>query len=567
MRVRRSVVATKQSPHVESAPPHKTLLTTPFATVPHAFLQWTALIGILLVGAFLRLYQLEYKSLWVDEIGQVVAAQGGAFAAIRGAAKHVAAPPLDYLVTWLTLQIGNNEFILRYAPAAWSILAIPLLYALTRQLTRSVPVALVAAYLLALAPLIVRYAQEVRFYSLSVLLTLGVVHAFSRAWERNTRRAWLWFTLTLAAAFYAHYYIVFVAVALAAWVILSRALCGIMPSSSDSRQAWRGRAFPFAAAVLIAGLVALPWLVFAGRGEASAYLFSPPPLAELVADPIVGVNIDAEWRAALNVLGVIILPLLAMLGLLALWRTRRAASVLLVSLLGFGVVGVLAADYSLRYFYTPRQLLFLVPFYLILVAAGIVALCEFAFRSRRIWRTIAIVATLAAITLLLAPSLRGYYDWVKDDWRSAAQLLEDARAETVLTEPSTLGTYLTYYRPALANALRNPRTDRIWIVTMESSTPRALGALNAVRLDVSPTLNIYFAGTASERELLREVAAFDLPPQVLIYSDLLSRVNEFDPALARSLAAHGQQAVLRGKPPLLDSQANRLLRRLKRLKE
>ena len=54
-------------------------------------MEWGALLSILLFGAFLRFYQLEYKSLWVDEIGQVVAAQGGVTEAVRGAAQHVAA--------------------------------------------------------------------------------------------------------------------------------------------------------------------------------------------------------------------------------------------------------------------------------------------------------------------------------------------------------------------------------------------------------------------------------------------------------------------------------------------
>ena len=42
----------------------------------HPFWKWFALTSILLVGAFLRFYQLEYKSLWVDEIIQIEIASG-----------------------------------------------------------------------------------------------------------------------------------------------------------------------------------------------------------------------------------------------------------------------------------------------------------------------------------------------------------------------------------------------------------------------------------------------------------------------------------------------------------
>ena len=92
-------------------------------------LKWSALVGILLVSAFLRFYQLEFKSLWVDEIIQVMLAQNGFWETIQGMRTQVAAPPLDYLVTWAMLGTGQNgvvtsEFVLRFPAVLWGILTV-----------------------------------------------------------------------------------------------------------------------------------------------------------------------------------------------------------------------------------------------------------------------------------------------------------------------------------------------------------------------------------------------------------------------------------------------------------
>ena len=72
------------------------------------------------------------------------------------------------------------------------------------------------------------------------------------------------------------------------------------------------------AVAAVAFAARLPWLVFAGRGDNSVYLFAPPALPDLLADPVVGVNIDPAWRAALTILGAVALPLAALVGFPAL---------------------------------------------------------------------------------------------------------------------------------------------------------------------------------------------------------------------------------------------------------
>lgn len=532
-----------------------------------------ALCAILLFGAFLRFYQLEYKSLWIDEIGQVVAAQGGFMEAIRGAVQHVAAPPLDYLVTWAMLQFGRNgivtsEFVLRFPAVMWGILTIAMSYALARRMTRSKFVALITAYLVALAPLLIRFSQEMRFYALSILLSLALVYFFVRAWEKGDTRAWITFAVILLLAFFTHYYVIFVLGALLVYAFGAAAIEMWRAHKIVIAPPLRARLVGMGAAIAGCALIAVPWLMYARPAQAQQQTFALASLAELIGEPVMSGHIGGAWHLnAVRVLGLFIFPALAILGGVYGARQKNRWGILLALLVVLGAGGVVVLDYWFKYFFTSRQLLFLVPFYFILVASGIAALYFFLARRQKFVGAVFLFAALGSITIVFLFSARAYFDWPKDDWRSAARLLNSASAQTILVEPSTLGVYLTYYQPALQNAFTPKNSARVWIVTLGQSKPRALqeNGWNAVRLDTSPTVNIFYAGAASEKELLLEAAAFDLPPHVLVYSDFLTRLNAVDAARAQSFTERVRAELTHAQPPLLDAQYARLLRRLRRL--
>lgn len=540
--------------------------------------QWSALCGLLLLGAFLRLYQLEYKSLWVDEILQVNVARGGIAGVLANAHRHVlGAPPLDYLVTAVIRLVGENEFILRFPPVAWGVLTIALSFVLARRQSGSRPVAISSAVLITAAPLIVRFSQEARFYSLPIALLVLLVYAFLRAWQKPTTLRWILFSLVTFVAYFAHYYVIFAVAALGL-----AALIGSLPffrdRPRDLRQAWIG----FIAAAAVPSLLLLAWFKFEGFTGQAIHQFIPPPLADLLLSPVVDpISAMPEQRIFLIVVGGFIFPLLALWSLATSIRARRMWGITLALVVLLGVAGVLIADWRASYFYTSRQVLFFVPFYLILVADGLVGVVR-SFLRRESWAVAGTALALGSLLFVFSFSLRGGYDLPKQDWRGAAEFFSQNfahAANLTLSSPNGLKQFLIFYEPSLEQHFvaeadlpaLDPNT-RVWFVTLGENmpgTPKELTAADgwhAVNLGMSGALTLAYMGKAPPRQLLRELAQLELSPRVLLYSDFLLQLDATDAALAHQVAVNAVAAMKTARPPLLDGQQKRLLRKIGALK-
>ncbi|MDP6706116.1 MAG: glycosyltransferase family 39 protein [Alphaproteobacteria bacterium] len=132
------------------------------------------LILVLVLGAGLRLYGLDARSFWNDELS-IATDTAGSLAGLLAAFTEgrQAHPPLYGLLIWGWVQcFGDSEWSLRLPSAIAGILTIPLVFLLGRRLY-GVPEGLVAALLVAVAKTGLRFSQEVRPYGL--LMLLGVL--------------------------------------------------------------------------------------------------------------------------------------------------------------------------------------------------------------------------------------------------------------------------------------------------------------------------------------------------------------------------------------------------------
>ena len=117
---------------------------------------------------------------------------------------HAMAMPFDYLITRATAGLSDAEFVLRLPSAAWATLNVALLYALTRLLIGRRTEALLVAFLLALSPLHIAYAQVLRFYaSLSAFYVLACLLLY-RAIRRPTPGRWTAFGVATLVGAYFH---------------------------------------------------------------------------------------------------------------------------------------------------------------------------------------------------------------------------------------------------------------------------------------------------------------------------------------------------------------------------
>lgn len=165
--------------------------------------QATWMVGMaLLAGLLLRLLFLGSKSLWLDEALSINMAR--TTTQLLSSRFDNAHPPLYYFLLHYWLPLGSSEFILRLSSALVSTLAIPLSYALAANLGGR-RVAYTMLWLTALAPLFIWYAQELRGYSL--LLMLGLLASLAMS-HLVAQPNWGWFALFvvgMAGALYTHY--------------------------------------------------------------------------------------------------------------------------------------------------------------------------------------------------------------------------------------------------------------------------------------------------------------------------------------------------------------------------
>ena len=360
----------------------------------------------------LRVAGLDFQSLWRDEVDAIRFATGS----WDGLLDMFVAPgqngPLYFLVLrpWLHLA-GLSGFALRFFSVFFGTLAVPLSYRLCRRLFpvhRSLPV--LAAILAATSPYLIWYSQEGKMYSLVVVLVLISMDRYVAALYRGGWQRWLLYIAFTGAAVYVHF--------LAALLIPAQMLAFLFVEPDTRRVRWK-------AWLASLGLLTLPYLPLlrwqlplALSPAETGYDFVPlhEMLLSLIANYSLGVG-SGRWVWAASV-SVIMLPVAAWQ-----WRRQRAhlaSAGILLSWLWVPVLGLFVLT-LVRPMYTARYLIFVLPAYLVLVAAGIYTVAE---RSR-------VLAGLFLGSILLLNSFglfRQSQTLLKADFRSAAEYVASARS-------------------------------------------------------------------------------------------------------------------------------------------
>jgi hypothetical protein len=140
---------------------------------------WFALIGLLivLVGIGLRVPHLTTRSLWFDEALAANNSRGSLAETVTNTRTDNSSPILYPILLYVLEKIGHDELTLRGPSFVSSILLIALILLMGRNLIGP-RAALIAAFLVALAPSQIRYAQEVREYALGSLVAGAMTYAY-----------------------------------------------------------------------------------------------------------------------------------------------------------------------------------------------------------------------------------------------------------------------------------------------------------------------------------------------------------------------------------------------------
>lgn len=404
-------------------------------------------------------------------------------------------PPLYYAIlqAWLS-AFGANSLTLRLLSVVVGVAAIPLMYVVAGELFNR-PVALVSAYLLALSPLHIFYSQEVRMYGLVTLLALASVALQLKILMANAptnsgpspRAAALFvsYVLVTALALYTQYFAAFLVAAEIAVVAYLK-----------YRAHWQIKLRSWILAWFAIGLVYLPWLIYAGP-RLYSYVTSKvgieqysrlDPLTYLVQHfTAFSTGHVTEWTWIAS--GSILFLGLGILGFLAgrRWHSGEGNSQLVVHnslaaiylffplTLGF-LVNLVYTFHPIRY---ERLLLFAVPFFLIYVACGIVALFD---RERSLG-----ILAAAALAILCAISLIDFYTvprYPDEDYRPLIQEMQNFAAPNDLVYalyPWQIGYLATYYHGAPVRVyevesddwIKNPQQMSAELAALRAKNPRA----------------------------------------------------------------------------------------------
>ncbi len=459
------------------------------------------LAAVVLLGAGLRLFRLNWQGTWHDENFSLAVVWLPWPEAFREIVRDYVHPPLYYVLLkiWVAAA-GFGDYPARLFAALFGTLTIPAVYIAGRRLADHAT-GLLAALLMAISQVGVYYSHEARMYSMAMLLTILAILLFDTAASTRRVRDWAGFTGVAVLAAYTHYYMLLVLLSIAAYGFLRRRTLGI------PLRWW------LAAGVVVAAALT-PWL-FSGIIEARAANPKIHSLNEtrsvLWFSPISALNWfhNAKWRgmvaeSPLGTLAAGLLvftgPAIALLirgrGRLAGWfdPPRDVARLALPGLVCAGVILVGAAASAIMHVqFSGRYLVMAAPAYYLLSAAGIRSMRSRALRAATVGGAVALAAgsLRANYYTQTKPDTRAAVEWVAAQWRSP---------DCVCTLPQLRSPEAWFWR-----ARRN---------VTPPAAPRPAGQVLA-RPEACPRLWIirdrtFFLNTAASREQFRLLeAAFE----------------------------------------------------------
>lgn len=405
---------------------------------------FTILLLLMTVALLLRVWMSADDGLWLDEGYSVWLAEQPYGAMLERIVTTDQHPPLYYSLLWLWRWGGDSEAYLRLLSAIFGVLTVPVLYLLGQRLLNR-PAGLAAALLFTVSPFNIRYAQEVRMYTLLMLLAALALLSLAGwlttphneytkigRWRRRKTDLWaagyLFFTwLTLLT----HNTAIFLPLAangfVLGWYLSDR-------WRARSRRAQPATRAPAATYPRLVQPARVPWLV-AQAGLLLLWLLWLPAFWQQAAQvyarfwipaPTMQTIVDA-WQALLSAyqpdapLGSATLWLVAgsalLLGIGALRRAPAQLGLLIVLALT-PFAGELLVSLR-RPIFAERTLIWAATPLWLIMAAGMTAL-----RPRLAGG--ALLATLVVINLLSAQNY--YTTFRREEWRAAAAYVA-ARAE------------------------------------------------------------------------------------------------------------------------------------------
>jgi mannosyltransferase len=215
-----------------------------------------AIAAALILYAGVTLHKMGTWSIWFDEAFSAYLTRFNYFQIARYTATDVH-PPLYYwfLKTWVSIFGTTTEFDYRSLSMVFAMVAIVFSFLLVRRLFGR-KAAWLSLLLLALSPMLVRYGQEARMYTMVAAIVLAATYYLVLATETNKRKYWIVYGILVSAGMWTHYFAAFAWLAHWAWRLWSLRADGLR--GKELKKAFFSKNWKFAYKIAIFSFI--PWI-------------------------------------------------------------------------------------------------------------------------------------------------------------------------------------------------------------------------------------------------------------------------------------------------------------------
>jgi len=243
-------------------------------------------IALLATGIFLRLYDIDGKFFWGDEVNTLLYTAGftkqeliseivdkeieigylnkfiftnseKSFIDIIKAISvdETQHPPLYYLLSSIWLKVfGDSIWVIRSFSVLMGLLVFPCIYWLCRELFESRKVAWLVVAIVAVSPFHLIYAQEARLYSMWTVTVLLSSALLLRALSRKSKFLWALYAISILVGIYTFTLFALVIAAHGAYVLIIT-----LPNVKFQPIKLPGKLISYALSTLAALILFIPW--------------------------------------------------------------------------------------------------------------------------------------------------------------------------------------------------------------------------------------------------------------------------------------------------------------------
>ena len=184
----------------------KTTLTRFFRKISSLpSIDWAVLAAGLLTYAGFTFVTITKSSIWFDEAFSAFIVRFNFFQIARYTATDVHPPVYYWILKIWTMLFGTSEVAFRSLSLLFGMTAITFGFLLVKRLFGR-RAAFASLLFLALSPMLIRYGQEARMYTLAATIALAATYVLTFAVQSKKRKPWVIYGILVGLGMWTHYF-------------------------------------------------------------------------------------------------------------------------------------------------------------------------------------------------------------------------------------------------------------------------------------------------------------------------------------------------------------------------